>query len=266
MSDNFTIEVWFKLSSIGSNWEDYNGSPRILCKVGPAGPSFSNYSVHIEHKSDSDKYSLVCGYYNGRDWVSVKMCDSPGEPTIKTDTWYGLIYQSNIVDGSMSMFVFNESAAGGGRNPAWDISGLLFWERIAVTGKPRVSNELLIIGSGGRNSQNTWFDGYVDNIVIYQGIKAYAIMDKIEIPQMPLQSLELSARHIDRNTIHLSWRENNTNDGYRIYRSNRAKFEAKEEFLIGTGTEPSYTDSTADERQVYYYQIGIIDQEKNEYY
>lgn len=266
LDDSFTIEMWFKLSSIGQEWDDFNGTPHILCKTGKPSHRFSNYSIQIDPKSDDDGHILVCGFYNGRDWVEVKMGDTSGEPTIRLDTWYGLIFQYNHLNNSMSIFVFDQKGAGGGIEPSWDISGLFFWERIAATGKPRVTDQPLLIGYGGGDSQNTWFDGFVDNLIIMHGIKTYTFMEKVDIPQMPLQALKLSTRHVAKNTIKLTWRENNPNDTYRIYRANVPTFDADDSNLLATSNTPEYRDQTADERHIYYYQVGIVNEKGAEYY
>lgn len=263
LKESFTIEVWFKVNSIGANWDDYNSSPRILSKAGDPA-NFSNYAIDLELKDE--RPILVCRFHNGRDWNEVKMGDADREPTVKLGQWYGVIWQYNQAENSQTLFVFDQRGAGGGLNPAWAEHGLVFWEKVTTVGMPRVSDKPLFLGHSGGVETTGWFDGWLDNLHIYKGIKTYDFMNQLDLPMMTLRSLNIQARHIDKSTIQLTWDKTSGTDTYRIYRSNSANFAPNDKFFLKNCNFNEFRDDSADERHIYYYRIGVINSSGDEYF
>ncbi len=190
---DFTLEVRFKLSSIGSWWGAYNGTPRAVARPGDGEFYEANYYVQVQSFGEKGNL-LVSGFFNGEDWDEIQMGDRRGEPGVELETWYTVLLQHVSGESTLTLVVLRD-----------DEPQPFFAERKYGVKRPLPSREPLVIGHGGKNSEDSWLDGHVDYVKFWKQAVELPLLAQLDLPRPPAP-INLKGLATP-DGVHLSWNQ-----------------------------------------------------------
>jgi hypothetical protein len=190
---DFTLEVRFRLNSIGSWWGAYNGTPRAVARPGDGEFYEGNYYVQVQ--SFGEKGNLLAGgFFNGEDWDEIQMGDRRGEPGVELATWYTVLLQHVSAESTLTLVVLRE-----------DEGQPFFAERKYGVRRPFASSQPLVIGHGGKDSKDSWLDGDVDYVKFWKQAVEVPALAQLDLrrPPLPISLKGLAAS----DGVHLTWNQ-----------------------------------------------------------
>ncbi len=190
---DFTLEVRFKLNSIGSWWGAYNGTPRAVARPGDGEFYEANYYVQVQ--SFGEKGNLLAGgFFNGDDWDEIQMGDRRGEPGVQLGTWYTVLLQYVSEESTLTLVVLTN-----------DEEQPFFAERKYGVKRPLPSEQPVVIGHGGKDSKDSWLDGQVDYVKFWK--QAIETPPHVQL-DLPRPATPINLKGVAKSDgVHLSWNQ-----------------------------------------------------------
>ncbi len=243
MTGSFTIDLWFRISSHNSAW---NNAGRLVVKPRGQGAWWvTNYFLHIWHGG-----KLYGGYFynNGSTVSEVVLGDETGEPILEIGEWYRSALAYNDTTGTLLMLVHGEGAQ----------PELVFYQEVDAAGTPESNEYDLMIGSCGDGGHDAWFDGDIDELKIESVARS---LEELLPDIAPPAPTGVAALPQDSTHCLVTWQPVVWEDlaGYQVYRSTEAGFAIGEENLVGFTTSDSLLDGGLSAGSIYYYKVTALD-------
>ncbi len=160
LSGDWTIEMWFKPMSLGTNWyENFT----LLNKPGDNNIFESNYSIYMFPTSHYISNALNFSYYPSGEPEHYRTSMNADKDFLELGKWYHLTFIRKTSNNTIKMLIHNSDRE------------LIYYASspTETSALPLVNSNPLFIGSS--NQSNTYFDGYIDELRISNIVREFEI-------------------------------------------------------------------------------------------